>query len=84
MLVNHTGEYITSYSAGSVGRNIYRYKRTIVNLGFAYQIRPAVQLTWDISNLFNAPLASYRGIPDQMQSTGILGTTMNFGVNGRF
>ena len=84
VLVNHTGEYITSYSAGSVGRNIYRYKRTIVNLGFAYQIRPAVQLTWDISNLFNAPLASYRGIPDQMQSTGILGTTMNFGVNGRF
>ena len=84
VLVNHSGEYITSYSASSAGRSIHRYKRTIVNMGFAYQIRPAVQLTLDISNVFNEPLAFYRGIPDQMQSTGILGTTMNFGVSGRF
>jgi TonB-dependent receptor len=84
VLVNHTGEYLTSFSAASAGRNIFRYKRTIVNVGLAYQIRPAVQLTLDVSNLFNEPLAFYRGIPDQMQSTGILGTTMNFGVSGRF
>ena len=50
----------------------------------AYQVRPAVQLTLDVSNVFNEPLSFYRGIPDQMQSTGILGTTMNFGVSGRF
>ena len=45
---------------------------------------PGGTVTWDISNVFNEPLAFYRGIPDQMQSTGILGTTMNFGINGRF
>ena len=84
VLVNYTGGYITSYSAGSAGRNLYRYKRTVVNVGFAYQIRPAVQITCDVSNLFNEPQAFYRGIPDQMQSTIILGTTINVGLSGRF
>ena len=77
-------QYITSYSAGSVGRNLYRYKRTVVSLGFAYQVRSALQITCDVSNLFNEPQAFYRGISDQMQSTVILGTTINVGVSGRF
>ncbi|MBI4624832.1 MAG: TonB-dependent receptor [Verrucomicrobia bacterium] len=84
VLVNHTGGYIDSYSAASPGRNLYRFKRTVVNVGFAYQLRPTLQLTCDVSNLFNEPQAFYRGIPDQMQSTIILGTTINVGVAGRF
>ena len=47
-------------------------------------MRPSVTLTVDVSNLFNKPQAYYRGIPDQMQNTIINGTTMTFGVNGRF
>ena len=55
-----------------------------MNLGLAYQLRPAVSLTCDISNLFNEPEVFYRGIPDQMFSTNIAGTSITFGVNGRF
>jgi TonB-dependent receptor len=84
VLVNHTGDYITSYSAASAGRNLYRFERTVVNLGFGYQVRPALQVTCDVTNLFNEPQAFYRGIPDQMQSTVILGTTITVGVSGRF
>jgi TonB-dependent receptor len=84
VLVNHTGSHITSYSAASLGRNLYRFERTVVNVGFAWQLRPALQLTCDVTNLFNEPQAFYRGIPDQMQSTVLLGTTMTLGVSGRF
>ena len=84
LLVNHTGDYINSYSAGTVGRNQYRYARTTVNLGFAYQVRPQATLFCDITNLFNATQAYYRGIPDQMERTIINGTTINMGISGRF
>jgi len=82
--VNFTGDYITIYTAASVGRNLYRMKRTITNLGLAYQVRPSLTLTCDVANLFNEPEAFYRGIRDQMASTNIPGTSITLGVNGRF
>ncbi|MBL9213730.1 MAG: TonB-dependent receptor [Opitutaceae bacterium] len=84
VLVNYTGAYINAYTAASVGRNQYRYERTIVNLGLSYQLTPALSFNCDVSNLFNEPVAFYRGIPDQMERTLITGTTINFGVSGRF
>ncbi len=84
VLYNYTGYYITNYSAASIGRNLYRAKRSIVNLGVTYRVRPSLNLSCDISNLFNEPQAFYRGIPDQMQSTILTGTTITFGVRGQF
>ncbi len=82
--VNYTGEYITNFSAASAGRNLYRFKRTITNVGVAYHLRSSLNLTLDVSNLFNEPESFYRGIPDQMQRTNLAGTTITMGVNGRF
>ena len=84
VLVNYTGEHLQTYSAASLGRNLYRFKRVITTLGFGYQISPALNVTVDIDNLFNEPQARYRGIPDQMQSTSLTGTTVTLGVSGRF
>jgi len=84
LLFNYTGEYITSYTAASVGRNIYRRERKMVNLGFAYQVRPALTLTLDLDNITNEPQSLYRGIPDQIQLISYHGTTISVGVNGRF
>jgi TonB-dependent receptor len=84
VLVNYTGDYISAYTAASLGRNQYRFKRTITNLGLSYQIRPAVSLTLDVTNLFNEPVSFYRGIKDQMERTLITGTTINIGIGGRF
>ncbi|MDO8539581.1 MAG: TonB-dependent receptor [Opitutaceae bacterium] len=82
--LNYTGEYITNFSAASAGRNLYRYKRKITNVGVAYYWRPAVNLTLDVQNLFNKPESFYRGIPDQMQRTNIAGVSVTMGMNGRF
>jgi len=84
VLVNYTSDYISAYTATSLGRNQYRFKRTLTNLGLSYQIRPAVSLTLDVSNLFNEPVAYYRGIQDQVERTLITGTTINVGISGRF
>ena len=84
VLVNYTGEYISSFSAANLGRNLYTMKRTILNVGLAYQVRPAVRFTFDIANLTNEPQAFYRGIRDQIQSVIIPGVAITFGVSGRF
>ncbi|MDP3208104.1 MAG: TonB-dependent receptor, partial [Rhodoglobus sp.] len=84
VLANYTGNYINAYTAGGPARNQYRFKRTIVNLGASYQFTPKVGVSLDVSNLFNEPVAFYRGIPDRMERTLITGTTLNLGITGRF
>ena len=84
VLVNYTGDYNTAFTAATLGRNLYQFKRTITNVGLGYQLTPRVGFTLDVTNLFNEPIANYRGIPDQMQRTVITGTTLNIGMTGRF
>jgi outer membrane receptor protein involved in Fe transport len=55
-----------------------------VNLGLTYQWRPNVQFTLDAGNLFNEPQVLYRGFAHRMSTTILNGTTLTFGVNGRF
>lgn len=83
-LLNYTSDYITGYSAASVGRNVYRFERTVLNLGMEYQIRPSLSLSCDVSNPTNEPRVSYVGNRDQIQNTNITHTTITFGVSGRF
>ena len=84
VLYNFIGSHITTYTAGRVGRNLYRYDFKTWNAGVAYQFSPALSFTVDVSNLTNEPQRWYRGNPDQMQSTLLNGSTITFGVNGRF
>jgi TonB-dependent receptor len=84
LLVNHTGDYLTSYSATSPALNLYRDKRTITNAGIGYQIRPSVSLNLDVNNVFNEPQRLYRFIPDRMQSIFIPGTSVTLSVSGQF
>ncbi|MDO8542581.1 MAG: TonB-dependent receptor [Opitutaceae bacterium] len=84
LLYNYVGHYITSFTAASPARNNYRYKYQTVTAGLAYQYRPWLQFTADVGNLFNAAQTQYRGDPSQMSNTIINGTTITFGVNGRF
>ena len=59
-------------------------RREIVNLGVAYELRPNLSLTCDVANLFNAPQKFYRGVPDQLDTEIIQGTTLTIGMQGRF
>ncbi|MBI5691613.1 MAG: TonB-dependent receptor [Verrucomicrobia bacterium] len=84
VLYNYVGAYITSYNATSPGYNNYRYKYQTVTAGVAWQHRPTLQFTIDVGNVFNEPQRLYRGFADRMSTTILNGTTITFGVNGRF
>ena len=82
---NYHGRYLNAFGGITTPqRNQYRFARTVTDLGFTWQLRPNVQLFWDISNLTNERQAFYRFIPAQMERTIINGTTWTMGVSGRF
>jgi TonB-dependent receptor len=82
--VNYTGRYLTAFNAANAPLNLYRGERTIVNAGIAYQLRPSVSVSLDVGNLFNEEQTFYRGYYDRLQSMIVSGTTITFGVSGRF
>ena len=84
VVANRTGEYINAFTANAPARNLYIRSRTIVNAGIAYQWRPDVSFSIDVANVFNEAQIFYRGIPDQMSEYRIPGTTITFGISGRF
>ncbi|MSU73356.1 MAG: hypothetical protein EXS43_13625, partial [Opitutus sp.] len=84
VLVNYHGDYLSTYSAASPALNLFQTSRTLVDVGVAWQVRPAISLTCNVANLFNEPQVFYRGYADRMQRTLINGTTITLGVGGRF
>ena len=82
--INRTGEFINAFTATGSGRNQYTLQRTVVNVGAAYQFRPAVSLSVDIGNIFNEAQVFYRGISDNISEYRIPGVTVTVGVSGRF
>jgi hypothetical protein len=46
--------------------------------------KPARSFSIDVNNPTNEPQEWYRGIPDQMAEFRVAGTTITFGVSGRF
>ncbi len=84
ILSNYATTFLTSYGGAQPWRNLYRVKRNLVNLGFAYQVRPSLTLTLDIDNLNNVPQKRYRGTPDNVEYFNYPGTTITVGINGRF
>jgi outer membrane receptor protein involved in Fe transport len=82
--VNYASTFLTAYNATSPARNLYRMERKLINLGFGYQLRPALNVTLDIDNLTNVPQRRYRGVQDNMEYFNYPGTTITVGINGRF
>ncbi len=84
LLYTFTGSYLTAFTAATPGRNLYRFHYASVNAGVSYQVRPNLQLTLDAANLTNEPQAFYRGVRSQLQNAILNGTSLTFGLNGRF
>jgi TonB-dependent receptor len=84
ILANYATTHLTTFSAGAPHRDVYRVKRKLINVGFAYQLRPTLNLTLDIDNLNNVPQKRYRGTPDNVEYYNFPGTTITVGVSGRF
>lgn len=84
LLFNYASSYLQTYNATMASRNLYRFDRKLFNLGFAYQLRPSLNVTLDVDNLTNVPQKRYRGIVDQVEYYNYPGTTITIGLNGRF
>jgi TonB-dependent receptor len=65
-------------------RDRYMRAREIVNASARYHIRSNLTFSVGVYNVFNAPQVYYRGNPDQMATFLMQGTTMTFGLEGRF
>lgn len=83
MLMSYTSAYLSAAST-TVGQNEFRFARTSYNAGIGYQIFPAARLFCDFTNLFNEPISRYKYIPSRVSAVSYGGTTVNFGVSGRF
>ncbi|HWL16509.1 MAG TPA: TonB-dependent receptor [Opitutus sp.] len=81
--INYTGDYLSNYSADP-SRLRYRYERSIVNFGFTYNLNRQLNFFVDLQNAFNEPISYYRYRESQVERITTAGTTMLFGVTGRF
>jgi iron complex outermembrane recepter protein len=85
LLINYAGEFLQNFGGlATPTRNVWRMERTLVNLGFSYQLRPWLNVTLDIDNLTNEPQRRYRYIESQMEYFNYPGTGITVGFNGRF
>ena len=83
LAVNYVGTYISSFSAATPARNVYRFSRKITNAGIAYHFRPSMSFTLDVQNLFNEAQRYYRGVHDQINQVRLQGTTLTLSLEGR-
>lgn len=84
ILYSYRSSYLNSISSTSPALNEYYYARDTVNVSLGYRLNPAVSLFCDITNVFNEPVRRYRYTPSRPSLTSLPGTTISFGVNGRF
>ena len=82
---NYHGKYLTSFGGDTAPqRSIFRFARTVTDLGFSYRLRPNTDLTCDITNVTNEPQKFYRGYSSRLQSLSLHGVGVTIGVSGRF
>ena len=83
LLASYTGKYLGT-DAAAEQRKVYRDARKIVNVGVSYELRPALNLFCDVTNLFDEPQRTYRGYLTRLERIVSNGPAMNLGVSGRF
>lgn len=83
VLVNYTGRWLNTASTNAAVE-LYRYTRTVANVGLNYEVGRACTLSLDVTNLFNEPQGEYYGVPTRRGLTIVDYPNVIFGVNGKF
>ena len=83
---NFTSESVRGANSNfaAVSRNRYMRSRDLFNMNLRYQLPRNLTLNFGVQNIFNEPQRYYRGIPDQMETFLMQGTTITAGIEGRF
>jgi TonB-dependent receptor len=83
VLYSYMADTLWDYSTDA-SRLRYRSARELVNLGATYRLNRGITLSIDLANAFNEPQDYYRALPDRLERSTFNGTTITFGVSGRF
>ncbi|MSU50724.1 MAG: TonB-dependent receptor [Opitutus sp.] len=83
LFVSRISDFLDAYSSDP-SRLQYKRERTTLNVSLSYQWRPWIEFSVDLMNAFNEPHTFYRARPDRISSYSLNGTTLTFGVSGRF
>ena len=83
---NFTSESVRGANSNltALSRNRYMRSRDLFNMNLRYQFYRNMTLNFGVQNIFNEPQRYYRGIPDQMETFLMQGTTITAGIEGRF
>jgi outer membrane receptor protein involved in Fe transport len=84
VLYNYTGENVTTFNPTNPAQSVFRLPQERVDVGLGYQLRPALGLSLDVSNIFNTPQSSYMGYKDRMRQNIYNFVTIAVGVRGQF
>jgi TonB-dependent receptor len=84
LMYNYTSPYTSSYSSTNPALNLVRKTREMYTVSLSYQFHPAVAFSVDVENITNEPQTFYRGYGDRIYTYVRNGTTINFGISGRF
>jgi TonB-dependent receptor len=83
VFASQIGEFLDSYS-DDPSRLLFKKARKTMNVSLSYQWRPWLEFSADMMNAFNEPHIFYRGLADRISTYTWNGTTITFGVSGRF
>lgn len=72
------------FNTTAPSRNRYMLARNLFNVNVRYNLPRNMTVNLGVQNLFNEPQRYYRGIPDQMETFLIQGTTLTLSLEGRF
>lgn len=82
--VNYTAQFPIAFGLTSLGSNQFREKRTVMNTGVSYQVRPELTVFLNVNNLSEEGLETYTSIESRHRQFYVLPRSIKFGVTGRF
>lgn len=80
--VSYSSSYLDTYSAANPVLNVYTERRVLVSPSIAYEIRPSLTLTCEVTNIFNEFQVRYRK-PDFFTQQRDNPIHVIFGIKGR-
>ena len=82
--ISYTSGYLDTYNAASPALNVYLISRVLVSPSFAFDLRPSLTLTCEVSNVTNEHQVRYQVKRDRVRQERDNPTNITFGVKSRF
>lgn len=82
--VSYASGYLFSYNAANPALNVFTLNRVLVSPSVAYELRPSLNLTCEVSNIFHEFQSNYTGLRSRVSQERDNPITVTFGVKGRF